>query len=210
MATSVTSQPIDTTTLERAFTRADIEFEGLDHSSASYEGRVFINKPDADAGTPLNDPAYAGSYFIFGHGGCLGDVGSYVKRGARRHPSSLCSGAGRARRRPEAPAAPLPRDETSPPDRGKKRDRPGALLRRNHPAGTGGGQPACERSCDRGPGRHSSKVVRPQGSIVVTRPAARPAQWITGRHRSSRVVSSPVHSGRNLTAIPRLRSGVAA
>ena len=53
MATSVTSQPIDTTTLERAFTRADIEFEGLDHSSASYEGRVFINKPDADAGTPL-------------------------------------------------------------------------------------------------------------------------------------------------------------
>jgi hypothetical protein len=75
MPTSVTSQPIDTTTLGREFTRADIEFEGLDHSSASYEGRVFLNKPDADARTPLNDPAYAGSYFIFGHGGCLGDVG---------------------------------------------------------------------------------------------------------------------------------------
>ena|SRR5690349_2747873 len=75
MPTVVTSQPIDPTTLDRVFTRADIEFEGLDHSSSSYEGRVFLNKLDADGRTPLNDPAYAGSYFVFGHGGCLGDIG---------------------------------------------------------------------------------------------------------------------------------------
>jgi hypothetical protein len=73
--TVVTSTPIDATALDTAFTRADIEFHGLDHASASYEGRVFLNKPDATELTPFDAPEYAGSYFIFGHGGCLGDVG---------------------------------------------------------------------------------------------------------------------------------------
>lgn len=75
MPTVVTSEPIDAAALDSGFARADIEFEGLDHSTASYEGRVFLNKPDADDATQPTDPAYAGSYFIFGHGGCLGDVG---------------------------------------------------------------------------------------------------------------------------------------
>ena len=58
------------------FTRADIEFLGLDHAGSSYEGRVFLNNPEANADTPRAPGAgYAGSYFIFGHGGCLGDVG---------------------------------------------------------------------------------------------------------------------------------------
>lgn len=73
--TVVTSTPIDATALDTEFARADIEFHGLDHASASYEGRVFLNKPDANESTPLHAPEYAGSYFIFGHGGCLGDVG---------------------------------------------------------------------------------------------------------------------------------------
>ncbi len=71
----VTSTPIDATALDTEFTRADIEFQGLDHTTASYEGRVFLNKPDANGTTPFDAPEYAGSYFIFGHGGCLGDVG---------------------------------------------------------------------------------------------------------------------------------------
>jgi tyrosinase len=56
--------------------RADIEFYGVDHEGASYEGRVYLNNPDADENTGYSEEAgYAGSYHIFGHGGCLGDPG---------------------------------------------------------------------------------------------------------------------------------------
>ena len=41
MPNVVTSQPIDTATLDRNFARADVQFDGLDHSTASYQGRVF-------------------------------------------------------------------------------------------------------------------------------------------------------------------------
>jgi hypothetical protein len=84
MPNAITSQPIDTATLDRSFTRADVQLDGLDHSTASYEGRVFLNKPDADESTPHSDAAYAGSYFIFGHGGCLGDEGHCEVK--PRHP----------------------------------------------------------------------------------------------------------------------------
>lgn len=58
------------------FSRADLEFIGVDHSGASYEARVYVNNPRANADTPAT-PAngYAGSYHIFGHGGCFGDLG---------------------------------------------------------------------------------------------------------------------------------------
>jgi hypothetical protein len=75
MPSTVTSEQIDARLLDHEFERADIEFEGLHHSGASYEGRVFLNNPSASEDTPLDDPSYAGSYFIFGHGGCLGDEG---------------------------------------------------------------------------------------------------------------------------------------
>ena len=55
--------------------RADIEFYDVDHAGASYEGRVYLNNPSADADTGYDDPSYAGSYHVFGHGGCLGDPG---------------------------------------------------------------------------------------------------------------------------------------
>jgi hypothetical protein len=62
--------------LEKKFYRADLEFHGVDHSGPSYEGRVFINNPKADDNTPKTlANGYAGSYHIFGHGGCFGDVG---------------------------------------------------------------------------------------------------------------------------------------
>jgi hypothetical protein len=61
---------------ETEFYRADIEFFGIDISGPSYEGRVFLNNPKADEKTVLNlENGYAGSYYIFGHGGCYGDVG---------------------------------------------------------------------------------------------------------------------------------------
>jgi hypothetical protein len=58
------------------FSRADLEFIGVDHSGASYEGRVYINNANADANTQTTEAnGYAGSFYIFGHGGCFGDVG---------------------------------------------------------------------------------------------------------------------------------------
>lgn len=58
------------------FSRADLEFIGVDHSGASYEARVFLNNPSADANTQTTEESgYAGAFHIFGHGGCFGDVG---------------------------------------------------------------------------------------------------------------------------------------
>lgn len=58
------------------FTRADLEFIDVDHSGASFEARVFINNPKANINTPTSEESgYAGSFHIFGHGGCFGDVG---------------------------------------------------------------------------------------------------------------------------------------
>jgi hypothetical protein len=62
--------------LPAQFSRADLEFIRVDHSGASYEARVFINNPNADENTPTVEAnGYAGSFSIFGHGGCFGDVG---------------------------------------------------------------------------------------------------------------------------------------
>lgn len=56
--------------------RADLEFSGVDHSGVSFEARVFLDNPEADEATPREvDAGYAGSFHIFGHGGCYGDVG---------------------------------------------------------------------------------------------------------------------------------------
>jgi tyrosinase len=57
------------------YTRADLVFYRVDHSGRSFEGRVFINLPDADATTPRTHANYAGSFHVFGHGGCFGGVG---------------------------------------------------------------------------------------------------------------------------------------
>jgi len=76
VAIRATSPEISLEDLGGDFIRADIEFHGVDHSGSSYEGRVYLNNPDADAGTDTTDEnGYAGSYFIFGHGGCYGDEG---------------------------------------------------------------------------------------------------------------------------------------
>ncbi|MDQ3875301.1 MAG: hypothetical protein M3322_07125 [Actinomycetota bacterium] len=56
--------------------RVDFVFYGVDHSGPSYEARVFVNNPDADVNTPRDASAgYAGSFTVFGHGGCYGDEG---------------------------------------------------------------------------------------------------------------------------------------
>ena len=67
---------IDYKRLPSDFARADLEFIGVDHSGASYEGRVYVNNPNADGNTQATATnGYAGSFYIFGHGGCFGDLG---------------------------------------------------------------------------------------------------------------------------------------
>ena len=72
-----TSQTISTADMPiEDVSRVDIEFEQVDHSGASFEGRVFINNPEADENTePSPENGYANSFFIFGHGGCFGNEG---------------------------------------------------------------------------------------------------------------------------------------
>jgi hypothetical protein len=57
------------------YVRADLELHGVDHSKASFEGRLFLNNPEAGPDTPTTDESYAGSFWIFGHGGCAGGEG---------------------------------------------------------------------------------------------------------------------------------------
>jgi hypothetical protein len=57
-----------------AYRRADVELHGVDQAVPSYEGRMFLNRPDADRTTPLSeDEGYIGSFFVFGKVECWGD-----------------------------------------------------------------------------------------------------------------------------------------
>ena len=56
--------------------RADAVFTGVDHSADSYEARVYVGNQRANLDTGLDpDRGYAGSFTIFGHGGCFGEQG---------------------------------------------------------------------------------------------------------------------------------------
>lgn len=66
------------------FRRADIVVEGVDHSGPSFEVRLFGNNTAATAATPTTiENGYLGSFNVFGHGFCFGDVGhcEVTKRG---------------------------------------------------------------------------------------------------------------------------------
>jgi tyrosinase len=73
----IVTKPVDVTTVLRSdrFTRADLEIGGIKHTGTSYEGRIFVDNPDADEDTPKDDASYAGSFNVFGHGGCFGAEG---------------------------------------------------------------------------------------------------------------------------------------
>jgi hypothetical protein len=61
---------------QRDFAPADLTFDGVDQRNQCFEARIFFNNPDADETTPLDaENGYAGSFVIFGHGGCAGDEG---------------------------------------------------------------------------------------------------------------------------------------
>jgi hypothetical protein len=56
------------------YRRADVELHGVDQAVPSYEGRIFLNRPEADRETPLDhDAGYLGSFFVFGKVTCWGE-----------------------------------------------------------------------------------------------------------------------------------------
>jgi hypothetical protein len=70
------SKPLDVPADREEITRADLIFYGVDHSGPSYEARIFLDNPRADADTPRDiEQGYAGNFAVFGHGGCYGDEG---------------------------------------------------------------------------------------------------------------------------------------
>jgi hypothetical protein len=49
--------------------RAELVFGGVEQAGPSFEGRVFLNRPDADETTPRTpEYGYAGSFHVFGYG----------------------------------------------------------------------------------------------------------------------------------------------
>jgi hypothetical protein len=70
------SDPIPLDKTGKALYRVDLEIYGLDHGGASYEGRVFVNNRDANQDTPKKEEnGYVGSFNVFAHSGCFGDLG---------------------------------------------------------------------------------------------------------------------------------------
>ena len=67
--------PISLSALESTPARVDLEFREVSHGGASFEGRVFVNNPKASEKTSYRSQSYAGSFFVFGHGGCFGSEG---------------------------------------------------------------------------------------------------------------------------------------
>lgn len=63
-----TSSPVSVTPF-RGKLRAELVFGGVEQAGPSFEGRVFLNNPDADESTPLTpETGYAGSFHVYGYG----------------------------------------------------------------------------------------------------------------------------------------------
>lgn len=75
MVERFTSKPIELPPVDRPFARADLVFHGVDHSGASFEAQVFLDPRGVGRDADSGHRGYVGSFFIFGHGGCFGDVG---------------------------------------------------------------------------------------------------------------------------------------
>lgn len=81
------SNPIGLTSTDigTGYYRADLVFDGVDHSDGSYALRVFFNNPGATDQTQITgENGYVGAVYVFGHGGCFGDEGHCDVPVARR------------------------------------------------------------------------------------------------------------------------------
>jgi hypothetical protein len=91
MAQPYVSDPLDRPEpTDSDYWRIDLIIDDVDHSGASYEGRVYIDNADATEETPRQaEEGYAGSFYVFGHAGCFGDVGHCDVPSAPRDPYDL-------------------------------------------------------------------------------------------------------------------------
>jgi hypothetical protein len=65
---SYTAPPV-LVTPARGAGRAELVFGGIEQAGPSFEGRVFLNNPEADERTALTPEAgYAGSFHVYGYG----------------------------------------------------------------------------------------------------------------------------------------------
>jgi hypothetical protein len=79
--------PLSPATQAGEFEDAQLVFYGVEHSGPSFEALVFLNTPEASVETPLElDQGFAGSFTIFGHGGCVGDPGHCDVPGHEKDP----------------------------------------------------------------------------------------------------------------------------
>jgi hypothetical protein len=63
-----TSVPISVESFE-SLDRPELVFRGVEQAGPSFEGRVFLNRPDADEATATTPEAgYAGSFHVYGYG----------------------------------------------------------------------------------------------------------------------------------------------
>jgi len=76
--------------LPATLSRADLVMLDTEHGGHSFEARVFFNNTNANADTPTDDAnGYAGTFHIFGHGGCFGDAGHCVVNDRGKAPHDL-------------------------------------------------------------------------------------------------------------------------
>jgi tyrosinase len=70
------SKPIDVPkTVQAGFRQAEVRLHRVPQLPRSCFIRVFLNLPDANAETSIEDPHYAGYLAVFGHGPCIGGPG---------------------------------------------------------------------------------------------------------------------------------------
>jgi tyrosinase len=70
------SKPLEIAdTVRAAFRQAEVRLHRVPQLPRSCFVRVFLNLPDANANTPIDNPNYAGYLAIFGHGDCVGGPG---------------------------------------------------------------------------------------------------------------------------------------
>jgi hypothetical protein len=83
------SKLLELPSAEHPFARADLIFYDVDHSGPSFEARVFAGAKRGIKATADHDhPAYAGSFYVFGHGRCHGEAG-HCELPAERDPFDL-------------------------------------------------------------------------------------------------------------------------
>ena len=72
-----TSEPLELPEVEAGeVSGADLVFYGVDHSGRSYVADVFVGPEAVESSAPATPEAgHAGSFAIFGHGGCFGGEG---------------------------------------------------------------------------------------------------------------------------------------